>query len=756
MSRSKRRKLATRRRNRAAVWRYTRRVCCLGLALLATMLLAAKGDSQSQPTAGIDPSVAEKQATAEAKAAHLIPVSLPIAGNLDTNLKRMIDQIVGGLEGGGGDPRPVLILEFRAKQGQTGEGSEFERALSLARYLASDRLNGVRTVAYLPNSVKGHACLAVLACEEIIIAADAEFGEAGSGEQYVDGTMRTSYAEIAARRRTIEPAVAVGMLDPDVAVYKAETSDGIQYVLGDELQELQSSGSVTSVDSLVASGDLASFTGRELRLEHGFASHLAGDRNELLAALELAPDALQQDPSLGGQWRPIRVDVRNNITSKNVNWLMTSMKDRLSGSPDTAANFICLVVDSPGGSVTDSLRLANFLASLDSTQVRTIAFVESEARGDAAVIAWACDQLVISEDALLGGPGASNLSKREAPELRKALQAMAAEKQRDWSLPVALVDPDFAVHEYSTSDGSQTRYFSAEELAEQGDPDRWQQGDVVNLREGLSGRDAQALGLARHLAANIAEVQQLYHIDEELQTIEANWAHLAIEALASPQLAATLLFIAMFSCVVEFSQPGISVAGFVSLVCFLLFFWSQFLNGTAVWLEVLLFAAGLACLIVEIFVIPGFGVFGFGGAILVIASLVLASQTFIFPQNSYQFGQFANSMMMVVVGLGGAFVSLVAVRKYLPDSPIVRRIMLSVDQEELEERHDRELLADYRHLVGKRGKTMTQLTPSGKARFGDEVIDVISDGEVVPTGTDVLVAEVRGSRVLVEPVEVKA
>ena len=729
-----------------------RRVSLVLLALLAAMLLG--GDSEGKP--GSDEKAGQTQPdkavapdVTATRSARLIPVPLPIVGSIDINVKRMIDQVVRRQDEAGG-PQPVLILEFRPQQGQSSEGSEFERSLSLARYLASDRLTGVRTVAFLPSSVKGHACLAVLACERIIVAADAEFGEAGADESYIDGTMRSSYQEIAARRRTVPPAVALGMLDRALTVHKAKTEDGVKYVLDDELTRLEEGGRVPSVDTIVAAGDLASFTGRELRVEHGFASHLANDRDELLAALELPPGALEQDPSLGGEWRPIRVDLRGHVTSKHVNWLMTSIKEKLSGPPDKATNFICLVIDSPGGSLTDSLRFANFLASLDSTQVRTVALVTSEARGDAAVIAWACDQLVIGEDAILGGAGASNLSKREAPELRQSLRAIAAEKQRDWSLAVGLVDPNFEVYECSANGDSQKRYFSEEERNEQNDPDRWQSGSPINLKDGLSGRDAQRMKLAKHLATNIGEVQQLYHIDGALPGIEPNWAHIAIERLASPQLAGTLLFIAWFALIIEVSQPGISVAGFLSALCFLLFFWSNFLQGTAVWLEVMLFAAGVGSLIVEIFVLPGFGVFGFGGACLVIASLVLASQTFIIPRNTYQFGQFANSLMVVAVGMAGAFICLVAVRKYLPEAPIFKRLVLATDEEELEERAERELLADYRHLVGKRGTTTTPLTPSGKARFGDEVIDVISDGEAISPEADVFVADVRGNRVLVE------
>ena len=56
-------------------------------------------------------------------------------------------------------------------------------------------------------------------------------------------------------------------------------------------------------------------------------------------------------------------------------------------------------------------------------------------------------------------------------------------------------------------------------------------------------------------------------------------------------------------------------------------------------------------------------------------------------------------------------------------------------------------------MVVKRGLTVTQMTPSGKARFGDSRVDVISDGEVVACGTDVVVVEVRGNEVLVRAVE---
>ena len=219
---------------------------------------------------------ADQQPPAEkgraAAAAYLVPVTLPITGTVDTHVKRRIDQILAELPAG--DARPVLILEYRVTEEQSADASEFERCLSLARYLASDRLARVRTVAYLPVSVKGHAVLTVIACEEIIIDPDAVLGEAGIGEPYVDATVLRGYSEIAERRRTVPVAVVLGMLNKDLSVHRVQTLDGIRYVLGSELEELKRTTTVSSIESVVQEGDLAGITGRDLRLKYGFASHL--------------------------------------------------------------------------------------------------------------------------------------------------------------------------------------------------------------------------------------------------------------------------------------------------------------------------------------------------------------------------------------------------------------------------------------------------------------------------------------------------
>jgi membrane-bound ClpP family serine protease len=185
--------------------------------------------------------------------------------------------------------------------------------------------------------------------------------------------------------------------------------------------------------------------------------------------------------------------------------------------------------------------------------------------------------------------------------------------------------------------------------------------------------------------------------------------------------------------------------GFVAMVAFIIYFWSQYLNGTAGWLEVMLFAAGVFCVAAEIFVLPGFGVLGLGGGLLVIASLVLASQTFVVPANDYQIRQLQWSLLGVLGAAVGVGIVAAVARRWLPSTPVLRHVLLpppSANDEASELEH----LDD---LLGVEGMTTTRLAPAGKARLTGTIHDVIADGGLIEPGTPVRVVEVRGRRLLV-------
>ncbi len=681
----------------------------------------------------------------------LIPVPLPIAGNVDNRIKGMIQRAVSRLERQ--DARPVIVLEFSPPVGES-QGSDFTRAVALATFLISPQLASVKTVAYVPRTVKGHAVLVAMACDEIVMTAEAELGEAGldePAEQPISPVVRSGYRQIADRRRTIPVPLALGMLDKRLEVLKVETDIGIEYLLRDDLAALAERRTIESEAVLSPAGELARLSGREGR-DLGFVKYLAADRNALARELGLPADALREDPSLGGAWRPIRVKLEGKVNPASASQLRSLIDTQLRTED---VNFVLLEIDSAGGSLSDSMVLANYLAGLDRGRVRTVAYVPKQARGDASLVALACDHLVMRPEAILGGLEKDGLAEDEIAAARESIrESLAPLKSRSWSTVAALTDPSLAVFRFEHQRTGQVAYFSDQERDEQPEPERWTRGAEITQPEvalELDGAKAKQFGLAWETVEQFAELRQLYGLKQDPRLVEVGWAEFLIRALARPEIAMLLLVLGGVAIYAELQMPGIGIGGFVACVCFMLFFWSKALYGTAGWLEVMLFLGGFCFLLLEIFILPGFGIFGLGGGMMIVASLILASQTFILPHNATQLGELRNSLIVV----GAAGVGIIALgmvmRHYLPHAPLFNRILLQPPTPE-----DRSAQADdgqhddWSHLLGKTGVTSTQLTPGGKARFGSELVNVLTGGEVIPPDTTVVVVQARGNRVIVQ------
>ena len=205
---------------------------------------------------------------------------------------------------------------------------------------------------------------------------------------------------------------------------------------------------------------------------------------------------------------------------------------------------------------------------------------------------------------------------------------------------------------------------------------------------------------------------------------------------------------------IELHSPGVGVGGFVAAVAFLLFFWSNFLNGTAEWLEVLLFLGGIFFLLLEVLVLPGFGIFGLGGGAMILASLVLATQTFVLPRTESQMVELRHSLTIVAAATLTVVIASIALRRYLPSAPLFRKLLLNpTPEEDLVDLDYRESLADFSHLVGQQGVATTNLMPAGKADFNGQLVDVIAEGLPIDRGNAIVVVKARGNRVLVRAVE---
>ncbi len=692
------------------------------------------------------PDVVERQG-------RLVRVPLPITGQTTDSVKRAARRALDLFAAK--KIRGTLILDFSAPEEvqDAGRGSDFGAAYALARFLTSEELNGVTTVAYVPRSLQGHAVLPVLACDEIVIAPEASLGAAGVDEKMIAAPVRGAYAEIAARRRKVSVAVAIGLLDSEQEVLSAKTEAGTEYVLASDLPELKKKRTVATTEKFKTAGEVGSISGAEAR-RLGWVGFLASNKRELATALELPPAVLENDPTADGQWKAARFNLQGIITADKSNQIQKLIDEQIRRR---GINFVCLAIDSPGGSLADSVNLANYLAfNLDPNRVRTVAYIAREARSDAALVALACDQIVMKPGAIFGGAGASNFSRETVAETKTYLRSrLAPNKGRTWSLPAAVFDSRLDVMRCSR--GGETQFFCEEELKEQKEPDKWKKGVRVTTpgdEWSVEGGNAEEYLIANRTVNDFAEFRNYYGLSDDPTLVEPGWADVLIQALASDGVAVLLLIIGGAALYVELHAPGTGIGGFTAAICFALFFWSRYLGGTAGWLEGMLFLTGVAFLLLEIFVIPGFGIFGIGGGALIIASLVLASQTSLIPHNSYQLSQLRHSLLIVFGAAVGLGVVLSILRHWLPKAPLMNGMVLQPPEaHEAEVIHERELLVDLRDLVGEHGITTTMLMPGGKARFGDSIIDVIADGDAIERGRMIEAVEVRGNRVLVREVE---
>jgi membrane-bound serine protease (ClpP class) len=205
------------------------------------------------------------------------------------------------------------------------------------------------------------------------------------------------------------------------------------------------------------------------------------------------------------------------------------------------------------------------------------------------------------------------LTPDEIKDVVRVIRQLAARKERSWSLLAAMIDPHLDV--YRATRLGNVEYFCDEERNEQLEPGKWQMGEAVTVPNKplqVDGIRAEEYHLANYVVDNFAQFKQCYDLENDPTLVEPGWASVLLDALASPGIAVLLLIIGGSALYFELHAPGVGIGAFVALVCFLLFFWSRYLGHTAGWLEALLFVAGVSCLLLEIFVIPGFGIFGLG------------------------------------------------------------------------------------------------------------------------------------------------
>ncbi len=201
---------------------------------------------------------------------------------------------------------------------------------------------------------------------------------------------------------------------------------------------------------------------------------------------------------------------------------------------------------------------------------------------------------------------------------------------------------------------------------------------------------------------------------------------------------------------VELIHPGFGLPGILGIACFVAFFVIKVSLHYAGALEVLLFVAGLVLLLLEIFVIPGFGVAGISGILLMFAGLVLAFQRFDVPRTGEEWVIFEYNLLKVVASLAASAIGIGVTVRLVPSMPGLRRVMNVHDESkarigDLQESRT----PGVTRMVGDVGVALTPLRPAGRADFGNHRLDVVTEGEFIERGRQVRIESVTGNHIVV-------
>ena len=442
-----------------------------------------------------------------------------------------------------------------------------------------------------------------------------------------------------------------------------------------------------------------------------------------------------------------------------------SVTRRLEQAREWGADCVILDIESYGGFVTSSIETGDEIFDF-GRKVHTIAYVARKAISGAALLSISCQEIVMSEVGKIGDSQAvyqdSSGEMKEAPEKSQTVVAGTFRAYAEGNgYPVPVVESmvrkemeviryrrragGFAYYRSDTSDSLPTR-LQIEELGLEEPPE-------VVVREGelayFSARQAIDFGICSRVEPTLADlVRSISDDTTQVLTLDWNWAERTSRFLLDWKW--LLFLVGIGSIYFAFKTPGTGIPEALAIVSFGLFFGASAIAGFAGPLEMILFLVGIALLVIEIFVLPGFGFAGFAGLALVFVSIGLAAIPEVTGKDDIPVPTADLLLPMAlnfIVGVVGALGLGFAFARYLPRIPYFNRLALAPAASQTGSAVAAPGAPSH-PLLGSTVVADTDLRPAGRARIGSERLDVIAEG-FVAAGSRVRVVAVHGNVVTV-------
>ncbi len=434
------------------------------------------------------------------------------------------------------------------------------------------------------------------------------------------------------------------------------------------------------------------------------------------AAQEASPTPSRQRPALGGG--PVmRIPIDGVIEMGLAPFVERSLREAAA----MEASAVILDIETPGGRVDAAERIVD---AVSDSEVPVFAYVNRRAISAGAMISLSASEIFIRTQGTMGASTPVDGTGEKAPEkivsvMRSSMRALAEARGLDPLIAEAMVDEELEIP--GLVEAGQLLTFSHSEAEEYGFATVVADWNALMAELGLEGREV---------------VEQ-----------RVNWAERTVRFLSNPLVAPFLLSLGFLGLIVEVKTPGFGLAGAAGALSLALFFGSHLIVGLAGAEGVLLFGAGVLLLLVEVFLLPGLGVFGILGAIAILAGIYMSLLGGIPVADD-----FTRASAVLAATLAMVLASTWMLVRRMPANRRLTRLGIF-----LGESTDRETgytsAIRRTDLKGAVGTAVTDLRPAGTGLFGDERVDVVADSEWIEAGSPIRILSSEGYRHVVRRAE---
>lgn len=399
----------------------------------------------------------------------------------------------------------------------------------------------------------------------------------------------------------------------------------------------------------------------------------------------------------------------------------------LAEANEKHCNVVIMELNTFGGELESADKIRTMLLQC---KLPVWVYIDNNAASAGALISIACERIYMHSGSSIGAATVVNQTGEVQPDkyqsyMRSLMRTTAEARHRRPDIAEAMVDPDIEVE--GISEKGKVLTFTTEEAIANG----YCEAQTESLKEVL-----EEAGIEDYTI-----VEQRYSFIEKV-----------VGFLINPVVSGLLIMLIVGGLYFELQSPGIGLPLIVAASATALYFAPLFLEGLAANWEIVIFVIGVILLILEIFVIPGFGFAGISGIVCVVAGLTLSLVGNIgFDFSGISASHFLGKLFVVIIAVTAAIpISIWLSRKLFEGRTFGPKLALN----EVQNASDGYTVSDEKtaSMVGKKGVAITILRPSGKVEIDGHAYDAVATMSFVEKGATVKVTGYENGTLLVEEV----